>query len=478
MKRALKVLVCTLVIALSSCSTKKEDEKTSGENDQKVDNAEKEEQKTAICLWEKISIRDAASSKGKYLTNVFLGEEIYLLGEEKVDESDNKKRSYSKVKLQDNTEGWIQDTFMAKNAYGAAVIEESTIHKRPDLLTATGRQFSWGNFVAVLDESKEWIKVKGKPLGGTWFEEGWIEKKNISTFKPDIAYAAMWQRAMTEKDDKKREEEIQKLKQNPALRESIFFSDQKAEKVTKQETSINDLYECWFQQKESDLIDESNPKGYLSIADKKFHMFQEGTNGILDYYGQQGLLYCITKGSNSRYEGSYSMIEAIKNYTGIDALQNKYDPSDAGLKFKYINPEVVKWGYNNMIPDPESYIFGVKCKTIYNKMFKRFARLMVQSYSYLTVQKNIENEAEEYKNKMESEPYFDAISYLNTKYGPGRPFDESVSTYDEYYGMTSQVAIGFWLRRYIDGSFDQLYVGLNKLMRKYDQEWYEKYDQG
>lgn len=60
----------------------------------------------AVCIWEKVIIRETPEDKGKYVTTVNLAEKLSLTGESKIDESTAKKREYVKVKLMDGKEGW------------------------------------------------------------------------------------------------------------------------------------------------------------------------------------------------------------------------------------------------------------------------------------------------------------------------------------------------------------------------------------
>ena len=113
-------LFVLIVFLLTSCGEKSN--KTS-----------KKESNEAICIWNNASLRAGPSSGDKWLSSISLGEIVTLLGESKVDSTDN-NLEYLKVKLSDGKEGWVSSYLLIPGGKSAALTEKAVIYKRPDLL--------------------------------------------------------------------------------------------------------------------------------------------------------------------------------------------------------------------------------------------------------------------------------------------------------------------------------------------------------
>ena len=95
---------------------------------------------------------------------------------------------------------------------------------------------------------------------------------------------------------------------------------------------------------------------------------------------------------------------------------------------------------------------------------------MVESHYYL-LQNNYNEQATEYKSYYESNPY-EGLAYLNNKYGNALPKYTIGGEYNVY--MNTPQAVGFWLRRRIDGTDEQVWNGLKSIMKIYDEEWFNQ----
>ena len=137
--------------------------------------------------------------------------------------------------------------------------------------------------------------------------------------------------------------------------------------------------------------------------------------------------------------------------------------------FQHYNPEIIVWAAKNLIPSPETKIGDISAKKVYNIVFSKFIRMMVESYNYLQ-NNEYEKECNAYRNNFGLKS-FDGLEYLNNKYSGILPaYDKS----ENFTAMTSSMAIGFWLRRKIDNSNEELWNGLTKIMIAYDNEWFTK----
>lgn len=95
------ILPFCLIILFFACSTTEE---KSTDVEETVGEATEVEEKTAVCIWDKVAVRETPSSKGKWKTSLSVGEVLTSLGEEAIDTL-AKNRKYTKVRLGDGTEG-------------------------------------------------------------------------------------------------------------------------------------------------------------------------------------------------------------------------------------------------------------------------------------------------------------------------------------------------------------------------------------
>src|SRR5271166_6166734 len=90
---------------------------------------------SAVCVWDKVSLKETPEDNARWVTSLSLGEQCSSLNESKVDNSGKKPVSYSKVKLKDGKEGWVQSDLVIMHSKPGAIIQETDIYTRPDLLT-------------------------------------------------------------------------------------------------------------------------------------------------------------------------------------------------------------------------------------------------------------------------------------------------------------------------------------------------------
>jgi len=186
-----------------------------------------------ICLWSKVGLRDIPGRKGaKYLTTIYFGETVKFLGEKET-ASDNKE--YLKVELSDGSEGWVYDLLFSENGKLAVLKNPLAIYKRPDVMEFVGNKFDRGDIVVLLDESKgEWEKITG-------FEkknEGWIKKNDAFVYDDlDIKLAILYNRAINEDSDSKKQKKLKLITDNPAFQNSSFIDI--VEKALVRDNGIN-----------------------------------------------------------------------------------------------------------------------------------------------------------------------------------------------------------------------------------------------
>lgn len=224
----------------STQTTKTNDKYTTSTNVKTTNNSD------AVCILDKLSIRNVPCKKGKWLASMSIGEQITYTGE-KVTDSISKK-DYSKVVLVDGKEGWTRSDFIVVGGKVGAMLDEAVVYKRPDLLTKTNKKYSPMDIIAVMNTQGDWIRVKGKRKQGKYVEESWIKSNNISNNPVDIATAKYFSTALLKNDNTKKIKELQEITNNsdlseskfiPLIKEQIIELQQREESV---EPVVNDEY--------------------------------------------------------------------------------------------------------------------------------------------------------------------------------------------------------------------------------------------
>ena len=179
----------------------------------------------AVCVWNKLSVRETPGAKGKYKTTIYLGEKVTYKGETVKDTSSKKGVEYLKIELADGTIGWADKRFLAVNSNSFVFVQGSKVYKRPDILTATSKKFDKMQFVAVTETKDEWSKIKGIAAGDKWFSEGWVKTDNLTDSEIDVSVAILAQRALQGSDKDKKIKALNEIVDNADLKASIFIDN-------------------------------------------------------------------------------------------------------------------------------------------------------------------------------------------------------------------------------------------------------------
>lgn len=178
-----------------------------------------------VCMWSKVSLKDSPTSKGKWVTTVYLGETATYTGITEKDTTIVKGKDYAKIELIDGTTGWVDVRFFAIDATPYVVKDVSKLYKRPDILTATKKEYDKMQFVVVLEEKGEWMKVKGKRNQDGWFSEGWMKVNHLTNSNIDVNVAILANRAMAIGDKEKKIEALNEIIDNSDFSGSVFIKD-------------------------------------------------------------------------------------------------------------------------------------------------------------------------------------------------------------------------------------------------------------
>lgn len=239
-------LLTSILFLFSSCENIKNNgnaEENDSLSEENISNIEKES--PVICLWSAVSLRETPTSKGKWITTIYLGEKGTYFGEKSTDSTDaNKPIDYIKIKLIDGKEGWIAARFMAINAKSYVFEENSALYKRPDILSESKNEFKRMQYVVSLEEKEDWIKVKGIDASINWYREGWVKKNILTDDEIDIATAILTTKAITEKENNKKLEALNEILENTNLSSSQFLDDvdELIENLSYEETDTTEIY--------------------------------------------------------------------------------------------------------------------------------------------------------------------------------------------------------------------------------------------
>jgi hypothetical protein len=216
------------------------------------------------------------------------------------------------------------------------------------------------------------------------------------------------------------------------------------------------ICEQFFAQPYSYMFDSTNA---IKVGQRRFGTFTAGVKGIMLYGGLTGAISAVM-GATKRDFYEMSPLEDLSRLK-----IHRPSAKDGRSQFRSIKPEIVRWGHQNLIPPPSQKILRVPAQRIYDHIFQRFFRTMTATYHYLESRAAAEEKA--YLSGM-TRPKFDGLSFLQQRYA------NVLTAYDRQAdgtAMTVPMALGFWLRRGIDGSKAEVWRGLQKLMRSYDGKW-------
>lgn len=215
------------------------------------------------------------------------------------------------------------------------------------------------------------------------------------------------------------------------------------------------LYTCWQQSPyEHMFAPVFNP-------DEEMGMFMGGINGIMGYGSLSG---CMAK-QTGLSRGSVYDRRGVEAFAKLKMLAR---PRAKGDPFKHFNPAIIRWGHQTLIPKPSDRIGYRTAQEHYEETFVRFFRLMTDSYLMLERGKRWDIEWKAYSDEV-IKGGADGLDWLEGRYS------SSLQDYPEGQDgttFTASMAFGFWLRRRADGTAAELWVGLQKLMRLYDAEWF------
>jgi hypothetical protein len=165
---------------------------------------------------------------------------------------------------------------------------------------------------------------------------------------------------------------------------------------------------------------------------------------------------------------NYDYERYVYELTGLalyDSKATDYENENNGTAFNYLNPEIITWAEQNLLPKTGHEVLGYTAQDFYDKCFSRMMRMAVLSRLHL-LQNEYEGEATLYQQAATGEEFY-GPRYLNDRFG--ELVLDDYCTDETWEG--SPEFIGFWLRRKIDNTDQQCWDALYGIMQKYDRDW-------
>lgn len=186
-----------------------------------VNSCGSDEEIASVCIYDNASVISEPSKKdGKFISNISLGEKVFFLGENEVDEN-NKNKKYIFIKMVDGKEGWIQTEFVAINAKPAVIFEKTEIFARPDLSAISKKTYEPMDIIAIASKKDDWLETIGKRAA----VKGWIKDKGYSESNVDIATALQIKRALAKSKQSERLADLLTVSKNTNLYGSSLFQE-------------------------------------------------------------------------------------------------------------------------------------------------------------------------------------------------------------------------------------------------------------
>jgi len=167
---------------------------------------------------------------------------------------------------------------------------------------------------------------------------------------------------------------------------------------------------------------------------------------------------------------------------------------EGGYEFGHYNPEFLTWIQEKVVIDPADSIFKQQIQLAYNDKIKVVARAFYQTHKILFATPEGSDEFKTIKSKYQDKIEKQTLErcylggpekcgglYLQEEFrrlgdylaNQNENISEKINGEDNYWYLAN-VSGGFWVRRSIDGTEQQFFDILTKLLEIYDSEWLDE----
>lgn len=218
--------VFTLVFLLTGCGDKSApvspsptEESASEKEEPEEDAAPVSQPVQAVSIYDGLYFRNGPSSNETAVYRLKKGEIVTWMGESAVDQRDERKWEFFRIRLTDGSDGWALSYYIVPEATPAAVISRASIYSKNNLISKTDENLEPMDIIAVLEEQDEWLKVVFDDKA----REFWIKPGHISKAEVDIAVANQVMNALSVESDEEKAEKLKAVLDEEAFTDSIFI---------------------------------------------------------------------------------------------------------------------------------------------------------------------------------------------------------------------------------------------------------------
>ncbi|MCP4870526.1 MAG: hypothetical protein GY898_17625 [Proteobacteria bacterium] len=236
-------------------------------------------------------------------------------------------------------------------------------------------------------------------------------------------------------------------------------------------TELGAFWKPWFDSPYEYMFTSSGGRGWeeAPAAASEGRVFGGGINGFYTYGGFDDCLRA--------WLGDGAIADTIE-YGALSAMAGR--PFRTGQigegwdrSFGTYDPAVIEWALKTLVPHPDQPLAGATFQDAYDRTFFRVVRLHALAYAELRNGHNLEREAKAYLKAMTDEPGFYGVDWLDARYAG--ELDHAYPLPRDYTMMTGSMAMGFWLRRHVDGTEDVLTQSLGVVLRVYDPTFVQRH---
>jgi hypothetical protein len=187
------------------------------------------------------------------------------------------------------------------------------------------------------------------------------------------------------------------------------------------------------------------------------------------YYNKYSLVKSLYKevlGNDDYPEGSSQNPSIEKRMFLISGINPVIGYDDFNIA--HYNTSFIDWIAINLIPSKNFNIGNYSVKGYYMEKFSRFFRKLINIY-WMLERKGFENEAIAYKDFYTNNEY-GTIDYLIDLYAEEIVYEDINVASRKNYDINVLLA-GFWLRRYLHNSSEEIYNVLINILSNFDSYW-------
>ncbi len=225
--------------------------------------------------------------------------------------------------------------------------------------------------------------------------------------------------------------------------------------------------------------DRFNLSEFYKLDASKLKYLPLSPGYFYDIYGLTNKLIACGVDNND----GLSHLEKVAEIKAIGSAKRRTDLMPyIEEEFKNINPEMIKWINENLIPNAsDKQANGLLFQTIYDYRYKEQFRKMA-ALKIIIMQQEVDAQLRDYASITSTKQYLEAEERIITKtntetYGY---LEQKLYAIQELFGQAGfntqyleSYDYGFMMRRMLDGSEPEIWNLIKSILTQYDHEWYQ-----